>query len=290
MANSFQPTRMIATDPGEGVNEDVGGSVAQAAWVLDGSTGVGQGDFTPGETDAQWYVQQFDRFLRAEVEERETDLPTIVKRGIRTVAAEFADLTEDLEDEIGPAARPSATGAITRWTGTALEVLILGDCSVVLQPNDGEAQHLTGDNSYAHRLEQAAERSMHQLMTEQRSSAAQAREQIWPQLRKDRWAMRESDECWGLGMDPEAADHATHIQFDCSRLGQMYIMSDGFSRIVDKFGLCSDWQQATDWIAEQGIERAFERLRTIEQKDSDCTSFPRIKTHDDVAIASVVFS
>jgi len=287
MADSFQPARVIATDPG-GVNEDVGGSVAQAAWVLDGATGVGEDGFTPGQTDAQWYAHRFDRFLREHVCDRDRRLLEIIQSGVQVVADEFAELAGGRK--VDPAEKPSAAGVVMRWTESTLEAFALADCSLVLTFSTGEVQRFTDGRPYLRRLEQEAEHGMYRLMADRGLTTTEAREYIWPKLTHDRRKLRTSNRCWALCMSPEAANEGHYAQFDTSTINHLQLFSDGASRLVETFSTFDTWQEAAEWINRHGVEAAIDRLRTIEQDDRQCIEYPRIKTCDDATVVAVEFS
>src|SRR3546814_4837442 len=66
----------IAAADGQGyVNEDCVGHFGQAAWVIDGATGVG-GRLTQEPSDAAWLARTASCFL-AETLAREPDIPTV---------------------------------------------------------------------------------------------------------------------------------------------------------------------------------------------------------------------
>jgi hypothetical protein len=288
MNDSSRPTREVVTDPGSGVNEDVGGTTARAAWVLDGATGVGEDGFTPGATDVQWYVRQFDEFLREHIDDYERGLPAVIESGIRAVAEEFAETTGGCD--VDPAARPSAACAIVRWTETTLETFVLADCALLLTFADSEVRHYTDDRPYLRRLEREAERGMYRLATDRGLTTPEARDRIRPKLGHDRRKLRRSSQHYALCLEPGAAEAGYYARFDVTRIDHFRLLSDGVGRLVETFSTFSTWREAAEWIDRHGIEATIDRLRTIERSDSRCLEYPRIKVHDDATIASIEFS
>jgi hypothetical protein len=287
MGIPIQSTHLAMTDPGSGVNEDIGGATGQAAWVLDGATGVGEGGFTPRATDAQWYVQQFDRYLRTHIDDHDRTLSTIVRQAIQTVADEFSTLVEDRE--IAPTAKPSAAGAISRWTDDTLETFIIADCSIILVDAEGMVTEITDQRPFFNRIKRESEHAMYRLVTDRGMTFDEARESLRPKLVDDLRKLRTSDEQWALCLTPTAAEDGHSERFDFDSLHRIMICSDGFSRLIDTFDSFGSWEEAASWITEHGIEQAFKRLRTIEQNDPNCSTYPRTKTHDDATMVAINF-
>ncbi|WP_185715597.1 protein phosphatase 2C domain-containing protein [Halocatena pleomorpha] len=288
MNDMIHPSYHLLTDPGRAVNEDIGGTTPHAAWVLDGATGVGEGGFTSGATDARWYVQQFDHFLRQHVDDHTTDLQTIIRRGIESVATEFTDMIDP--DEITPESRPSAVCVIARWTSESVETYVLGDCELVIITSTDDIRPVMDPRSTLARRQNETVNGMSQLMEERDISHAKARSLLRPKAAHDIRNLRLSDEHWTLCLSPEAATDGQYSQFDRETVDRILLCSDGFTRLITTFGVFNDWYQSVGWTDEHGIEQAFRRLRAIEQDDMDCTTYPRPKTHDDATVVSVDFS
>lgn len=284
------PQYRVTTNPGNGVNEDLGRATNHAAWVLDGATGVGEGSFTPSATDAQWYVQRFDYYLRTHIGNYDIELPTVIRQGIKTVAAEFAEKVDDSNDEVTPKTLPSAVCAIARWTNETFETFVLGDCETVLVTSKDEVRRFTDQRSTLARLERECIHGMHQLMAERGVTQAEARELLRPKVAHDRRKLRTSDENWALCLDPDAANDGQYAQFDLNSIERVFFCSDGFTRLVTTFDTFKNWLQATDWIIKHGVEETIEQLRSIERSDANCTEYPRTKTHDDATAVSVSFT
>lgn len=279
----------VTTNSGGEVNEDLGRVTNHAAWVLDGATGVGDGSFTSGATDAQWYVQRFDHYLQTHIDDYDMELPAVIREGIKTVAAEFSEVVDDPADEITPETIPSAVCAIVRWTNETFESFVLGDCETVLVTSEDEVRQFTDPRPTLARLERECIHGMHQLMTDRGVTQAEARELLRPKVAHDRRKLRNSEENWALCLDPDAANDGQYAQFDLNSIDQVFLCSDGFARLVTTFDTFKNWQHATDWIIKHGIEETIEQLRNIERSDANCTEYPRTKTHDDATSVSVSF-
>lgn len=282
-----QPRTRVTSDPGSGVNEDLGGVTTRAAWVLDGATGITEESLTPGMSDAQWYVQQFDRFLRHNIGDQERDLRTIVRDGVRTVAETFDTLIAN--HEIDRAAEPSAACSIVRWTGGTLETFVLGDCSAMFTYLDGEIQHVTDDRQLLRRLEGEAVNGMHRFMTEHELTALEARELIRPKQADNRRKLRRSNEHWSLSLDPDASESGRYTRIDVAAVKRILLFSDGVGRLVNDLMAFDTWQELAEWTNAHGHDTTIDRLRTIERSDSRCIEYPRIKAHDDATLVSVDF-
>ncbi|RDI69542.1 NUDIX hydrolase N-terminal domain-containing protein [Halopelagius longus] len=282
-----QPRTRVTSDPGMGVNEDVGGVTWKGAWVLDGATGISDENFTPGRSDAQWYVKEFDNILRNTINDSSRDLRTIVSDGIQMVSKKFEKMTDGYE--IDRATEPSAACSIVRWVDGILEVYILGDCSVLVTYGDGEIQHLTDERELLRRLEREAVNGMHGLMTERGLERTEAKNIIWPKLEHNRQKLREDREHWSLSLDPKAPESGFYTRIDAATINQIQLLSDGVGTLVEDLSAFATWNEFAEWITSHGHEKTINRLRSIEQEDRACEIYPRIKPHDDATLVSVDF-
>jgi hypothetical protein len=69
-------------------------------------------------------------------------------------------------------------------------------------------------------------------------------------------------------------------------LQQAAVLSDGATRLVDRFGLL-EWPSFLDVLAEQGPDAIIQQVRAAEASDPDGRRWPRGKRHDDASAAGV---
>ena len=109
-------------------NEDKITVLDNAAWILDGATGLTGKRITEKETDALWYVEALDDYLKKHINSSK-DIKEIIKNAIKEVKEKYSkyDGFNDLE-EID---YPCAALALVRLNSKELEYYVIGDCTLI---------------------------------------------------------------------------------------------------------------------------------------------------------------
>jgi hypothetical protein len=179
--------------------------------------------------------------------------------------------------DLGHPGSPSATVAILREQPDTVEYLVLGDTTVLLDEPAG-IRVVTDD-----RLEQVAavqHGAMHQHATGSADHARSFAELVTEQRRH----RNHPDGFWVASTDPAAAEHALTDTVARDGLQRAAVLSDGATRLVDRFGLL-DWPSFLTILAEQGSDAIIAQVRAAEDSDSDGQRWPRGKRHDDASAA-----
>jgi hypothetical protein len=92
------------------------------------------------------------------------------------------------------------------------------------------------------------------------------------------------DGFWVASTDPTAAEHALADTAPRDGLQGAAVLSDGATRLVDRFGLL-DWPSFLNVLAEQGPDAIIQQVRAAEYSDPDAQRWPRGKRHDDASAA-----
>ena len=271
--------RIIAatTIKGDGrVNEDVHRVGGAAAWVIDGATGV-----TPavlgGMSDAAWYAQTLDQALAAAIDEHaDAETPRIAAEAIRSIRRRYAAAIGAGASETYP---PSAAFAMVRAIAGGIEASALGDCAVVYRHASGDVRRFTS-RSIAH-IEAA---TLDILKAAQEAHPAAASDEILemmkPHIRRNRKLMNTPDGYWILSIHEAAAAHIAIETLAAAPNSPLLLMSDGFSRLIDIFGVV-DETGLYEAVLKEGPDVLAGRLRSLEAADADCRRFARMKTSDD---------
>ncbi|MEH1167074.1 protein phosphatase 2C domain-containing protein [Micromonospora sp. CPCC 205539] len=232
-------------------NEDFAGAVPMAAVVIDGAGIAGTESIC--RHGVAWYASRLGGSLLSLVaRERDLGLSAVLAEAIEQVTDEHRD-TCDVANPISP----SATVAILRLSDGLVEHLVLGDAFVVLDRADGvplvvtDPREVTVSRSYQSALETVAEGSAeyHRLLRELRANRNQPGG-FW--LAKD---------------DPRAADEAITGSCPVSELHGAVLLSNGASRIVDRFQLV-DWPGALALLASNGPADIVQRVREAEARQA----------------------
>jgi hypothetical protein len=268
----MQVTLASRRSPDATSNEDFLAATARAVVVIDGAsvppelgTGCAHG--------TAWFSHRLGTQLLALLTSQPDHSPADnLAQAITDVAALHAD-TCDLDHP----GTPSATVAILREQADTVDYLVLGDTTILLeQPT--RIRVFTDD-----RLERVAavqHDAMHQQAT---GSTAHARSfaQLVTEQRRHR---NHPDGFWVASTDPAAAQHALTDTVARDSLHRAAVLSDGATRLVDRFGLL-DWSSFLTILAEQGPDAIIQQVRAAEHGDPDGQRWPRGKRHDDASAA-----
>ncbi|WP_404477395.1 hypothetical protein [Novosphingobium sp. BL-52-GroH] len=277
---------IAASDAPGDVNEDAVGHYGNAAWVIDGATGIG-GALVEAPSDAAWLASTANRLL-AEVLAQSPVLPTV--EVLRTVMARCAQALE--RDAVRPATGahelPSAAFAMVRIIDGMAEFTTLADCRVAtIDATGGEMGEARLFGVSSHEAIEAAtlEAARGLLDADPEITPEALKAALLPRLRANREQMNREGGYWVLGTEPAAADHIWQMTMPV-RPGQRFaVASDGFLRLVELFEAArpsellsiatpDDW---TNWL---------ERLRDLERKPDSLHRYTRVKRHDDASFVA----
>ncbi|MCF4139554.1 integrase [Streptomyces sp. Tue 6430] len=257
----------LPAEPGR-ENEDFAAAAPGAAVLLDGA-GVAN-----AETGCTHGVAWFSAMLGGLL------LSTITAHPARPLAACLADaigavrsLHEDACDLVHRASPTSTVVAVRAGAGT-LEYLVLGDSSLLLAER-GNGTTVVTDR----RLDDVGRRlrgPVDALPTgspEHAAALAEYRDALTG-LRNRPGGF------WIAGPDPYAAEHALTGTAELGFLSSVTLLSDGATRLVDRFELTT-WQETVTVLDSSGPSELIRRVREVEAGDPDGRRWPRGKARDD---------
>jgi Protein phosphatase 2C len=268
----MQVTLTSHRSPDATSNEDFIAATASVAVVIDGAsvppelgTGCGHG--------TAWFARQLGTQLLALLSTEANRSPADnLAQAITAVAALHAGTCD-----LGHPGSPSATVAILREQPDAVDYLVLGDTTILLEEPTG-IRVITDD-----RLEHVAavqHGAMHQHATGSADHARSFAELVAEQRRH----RNHPDGFWVASTDPDAAQHALADTVARNGPRRAAVLSDGATRLVDRFGLL-DWPSFLNTLAEQGPGAIISQVRAAEDSDPDGRRWPRGKRHDDASAA-----
>lgn len=261
-------------------NEDIAGHSTCGAWALDGATGLAEERLLPGASDAHWLVAQYDALLRDRADRIELAPHQLFTDCIDTVTRKF-----EAERSHVPETRfelPSAGIAFVRVAHQRLEYARLGDCRAIFALADGTIV------STRHSALQALDGRVIAKMEKLRQSDAaltyaDVRAAVQNDLRANRNLLNAPGGYWALGTESEAARHMEAGAFPLypdTRIRGL-LVTDGFYRLVDTFGVFDDDAKLLAETFAQGLGPLLHKLRTLEDADPECIAYPRLKAKDD---------
>lgn len=226
-------------------------TTGNAVVLLDGAT-----EFRDDLPSGGWYATRLAERLDARLRARpDADLAGALAAAITDVATAHG---------LRPGHSPSSTVAMLRWTGEAVDALVLGDSPVIAFGQSG-TDIVADDRALALR----------------RSGALRTREAV---------NRRRNSEggFWVAEADPAAARHALVRRWPLDSVDAVLLATDGAAVGVDTYGLF-DWAEVLDLARRKGAATVLDAVREAEHTDPHATRWPRSKRHDDQALALIDF-
>lgn len=173
---------------------------------------------------------------------------------------------------------PSATVVMLRRSGDFLDWLVLADSVLILDTGQPEPTVITDDReaqvgaSYRERMDSLDSTSPEHV--------AAHREYV-ETLRDHR---NRDGGFWVASVDPLVAEQALTGSVPVHEVRAAALLSDGASRLVDRFHLTT-WRDLLGLLGQAGPNELIRQVRTAEQSDPHGQRWPRGKTYDDAAVA-----
>jgi hypothetical protein len=248
------------------------------AWVIDGGAKLAERDYLDAPTgDVAW----FSNALSAALASRSGE--TADPRALHVAAAaDVAQLYAAALARSGDApplyARPIAALILARIGGGRAQIFQLADCSAFAWGPSGVVRRLTAGEDVGEPIGAAASVARVQAQVGL-DPAAVWRERL-PALRRAREAQLAADP---LQISTPTADRrfgGVELSVDLTDVGALVLMSDGFERYAAQYGLGDDADMVRRVVAESP-DAVLADIRALEQADSDCRRYPRLKASDD---------
>lgn len=268
------------------VNEDAVGFIGepddiQAAWALDGVTGINEASLGLAGSDAQWFVARIDAHLREL-------LPAT--HGIETLMSDLvdrliADQAEALKRKVMPDTYdpPAACIAAVCRIGSEWHAVRLGDCRLLAEDRNGFHRIVDfANDDFDHWITAEAQRLRAGGMSDIKAISAK----LQPELFANR---RRRNRQGGYGVieaDRACLAFVEHMPLTDPRSALM--ASDGFFRLVDNYDEVSEENLLARASGKDAVTELYGRLRAIEKTDPDCRKFPRFKPADDASAIALV--
>ncbi|MFI6818722.1 integrase [Nonomuraea sp. NPDC050328] len=251
-------------------NEDFAGATPNAAVLLDG-VGTPVGSDAGCSHGVPWFVQALGSSLLAGMSrDEDTSLTEVLADGIKAVAS-LHDSTCDLTHP----GSPSATVVMLRRTASAVEWLVLADSVLLLDVVGTDEPMVICDEREA-LVGEPYRKAMDALAAGTPEHVAAHRAYV-ETLRDHR---NRDGGFWVAAVDPLAADQALTGSVPADTVKAAALLSDGASRLVDRFALAS-WREALGLLALTGPDELIKLVREAETSDLDGARWPRGKAFDD---------
>ena len=243
--------------------------VPGAAAVLDGASAP-----DPAERDGGWYANALAAELAARLPGT-LDLATVLADAIAAVTSEH---------RLVPGRSPSSTVTLLRWTGPAVEGLVLGDSPLVVATDDGI--EVLVDERLA-TVAPAQRVAYHDRLAAGGGYDDGHRELMRALVGEQRRHRNRPDGYWIAEAAPAAARQALTGSWPARDVRTALLATDGVSRGIGR--AVPDWAAALALVAAAGPDALLDAVRAPEHADPDGRTWPRSKPYDDQALVVVTW-
>jgi serine/threonine protein phosphatase PrpC len=261
-------------------NEDIGGCVSNAAWILDGATSLSRRTVPASNgqhiSDAAHFVATLSAEFHRGIGNGQ-DIARALDSSLRSVRQD-ADIRRFLEEDFDV---PSASFAAVQLMGPCLQVANLGDCTILLQADNGT---ITSFGDSAVRQLDAALLSSYLALRRKVSDRGAVREALAPLIRENRARMNTPGGYWILEPRGHGLSGLQQMAIRFSTEVRGLLVTDGLYRIVDTYHLMRMEEFFEEAFSASGLERLVSHTRDAETLDSNETRWPRVKARDDATI------
>ena len=267
-------------------NDDRAGHDGNLAWVIDGATDLVDAPLVGARSDAEWLAEFAGRWLaQCPPDRRDGALRQVLLALTGAAAAAVAGGARRQ-----PAARhehPSAAMALVRQRRGKLDILAVGDCTVLIRRGEAVQRFGTDETD-------AGDQWLQDVIRARRSEAAQDRRAVpademtseplrallMEDLRKARRLMNQPGGYGVLSITMPPSEFVTDLSIEIGAGDAVLLASDGFMRLADVFARYRT-RELFAAAETRGLASLIDELREIEAGDAACLAYPRAKMSDD---------
>jgi hypothetical protein len=258
-------------------NEDLNVVFEREGWtdlvILDGATSVAGQDYVDPEIgDVVWFVRQFAAALDAVIDPARSQADTVLL-AIERVRAAF-EARVDAQSVPLYALPIAALSWMRVWHegGTAsLQGYFLGDCKTLLRLPDGRAVDL---DPFVNPHEAVVQQEVARLVAQGDDDPATRLQRMLPMLRKRRAFQNTTDAPECVVLRPGGPFGARHASMELAPGSTVLMMTDGFYRLADPYGLYDNTALANACL-ERGLDAMCAELRAYEASGAASLSVKR---------------
>jgi hypothetical protein len=257
-------------------NEDACGASGDWAWVIDTSIFPGTPAIMHEQSDAAWFAGFVSRRLSDLAPQAEGGAALIRHAMEEARTAFMAAAPAERHDFL---TWPVGAMTLVRHRDGHLDVWTFADTTAFVGRPDGSVLAV-GEAPGMRQFEvAAAERLLQASGATPKTINGMPEFQAW--LAERRARQKQTRGASLLGLDPSAADRLRHETVPCEAGSTILLTSDGFSALVDLYGVM-DAEGLMEAALTAGLEPLARRAREIEtEQDPDGRLYPRFKVSDD---------
>jgi len=257
-------------------NEDACGASRNWAWVIDTSIFPGTPAIMHEASDAAWLAGFVSRRL-SDLAPQAEDGVDLIRHAMEEARTAFlAVAPEERRDAL---TWPIGAMTLVRHGGESLDVWTFGDTTAYVRQPDGSVV-TAGEAPGLRSFEAAAAiRLLEASGATPKTITGTPEFQSWLAERRQR--QKQGRGLALLGLDPAAASRLRHETVPCPEGATILLASDGFSALVDLYGLM-DARGLMEAALASGLEPLAREARRIETEvDPTGKLYPRFKESDD---------
>ncbi|MCA2205739.1 protein phosphatase 2C domain-containing protein [Nocardia rosealba] len=184
---------------------------------------------------------------------------------------------------IEPGAAPSSTVALVRIEPDVVDVLVLGDSSVIVGLRTGAVDVHTDDRLPRLQLPEAD--LFRRFLADGQGYSGRHQKVLQELQVAERARRNRPDGYWIAEADPRAAEHALRVRYPRDQVEWIVAATDGAFDLVPTLGV--SWPEVANMSTRQ-LEHLLRDVHIWEAEvDPDGQALPRAKRHDDKAVAVV---
>jgi hypothetical protein len=251
--------------------------------VLDGASSVAQQNYIDHEVgDVAWFVRRFGAEFGAALATHGPQ-EQLVRRAIDATRAAFEDRTAGHAAPVyaWPIAAMTWVRILPGRGGPELILYCLGDCKTLLLGPDGNVQDL---DPYVNPQEAVLAAAIDALAREGVSDPRARRERLLPMLRRRREEQNTAPSPESLCLAPAGPFAARRHSLRPAPGSVLLVMTDGFYRLVEPYGLHTDPSLAQACVRD-GLDAMLAGLRAHEQAAGAGTGMAVKQADDASAVA-----
>jgi hypothetical protein len=256
-------------------NDDFVAATPDAVVLLDGA-GTPTGSESGCIHGVAWFVRQLGSALLASMTRDDaSDLGGCLAASIADVRSIHSDTCD-----LAHPGSPSATVVAVKVREHTLDYLVLADSVLVLDLST-ELHVVTDDH------EAQIGRQFRARMDAWPNGTPEHEEAHREYVESLRGHRNRPGGFWVASTEPEAAARALTGSVPRTKVRAAAVLSDGASRLVDRFGLAT-WEDVLKTLDTLGPRELLRQVREAEKSDLNGSRWPRGKAHDDATVAYCV--
>lgn len=258
-------------------NEDLVYFDDRLALVLDGATGLGEQLLIGEDSDARWLVHTFTQRLN-EALGQEASVQEALEHAVTCLAEKFWKRI-GIQKSLPVHRLPSAGMALAAVENDELVLARFGDCSL-LTFSSGVVR-TPFPPSPLETLDRRAIAALSQHINAGQSYF-EARAAIKDCLKEHRNTMNTPSGYSALSVDARCLDYLEVIRLPIEKIPKRLLLaSDGFAAAFAHYDLCTVENILSR--ETEPLSTLVERIRSLENEDTELKRYPRLKPHDDAS-------